>query len=285
MNERERQICARLKELRRRLKLSQPNFAALTGISLNQLASIEYGRTPLRYDVAWIIRVLFNVSLEWLSIGDGFPDGLNLDDLPPPEASKLPNSALLSEVSDKFHGVAGAQDAKQKSGKPRFKIDEDELQHRSFVLLALKINLEMWISQIPDGYTGDFTDRLIQFANKYLETLPEDPGELISLRSEALIWEKMRSDVASRLAGGSVLKKCLTVVSESDNNQEVKPKLPTLLERLKKTTAQRGRKSELAKFLGVSLVQVSQWLSGDREPGGETTLRLLHWVEQSERQK
>lgn len=83
----------------------------------------------------------------------------------------------------------------------------------------------------------------------------------------------------------AAFKKDLTIVSVLDNNQEVKPKLPSLLERLKKATAQRGIKSELAKFLGVSLVQVSQWLSGDREPGGETTLRLLHWVEQQERQK
>jgi DNA-binding transcriptional regulator YiaG len=80
-------------------------------------------------------------------------------------------------------------------------------------------------------------------------------------------------------------KSPFTSVSESVNVSPVKPKLPSLLERLKSATSQRGKKTELAGFLGVSLVQVSQWLTGDREPGGETTLRLLHWVEQQERQK
>jgi len=77
----------------------------------------------------------------------------------------------------------------------------------------------------------------------------------------------------------------LTFISEYVNNLDVTPKLPSLLKRLNEATAKRGKKSELAKFLGVSLVQVSQWLTGDREPGGETTLRLLHWVDQQERQK
>jgi hypothetical protein len=77
----------------------------------------------------------------------------------------------------------------------------------------------------------------------------------------------------------------LPVVTASGNYEGVKAKLQSLLERLNKATAERGMKSELAKFMGVPLPNVSQWLSGEREPGGETTLRLLHWVEQQERQK
>ena len=74
-------------------------------------------------------------------------------------------------------------------------------------------------------------------------------------------------------------------VSESVNIKAVKPQLPILLEKLKNATKQRGQKSALAKFLGVPLARVSQWLSGDRQPGGETTLRMLQWVEAQERQK
>jgi transcriptional regulator with XRE-family HTH domain len=80
-------------------------------------------------------------------------------------------------------------------------------------------------------------------------------------------------------------KSNLTNVNEVVNLGSLKPQLPSLLDRLNAATLERGRKSELAKFLGVSLVQVSQWLNRDREPGGETTLRLLKWVEQEERQK
>ena len=78
-------------------------------------------------------------------------------------------------------------------------------------------------------------------------------------------------------------KKELQKVSDSGNVSEVKLEYPNLLKRLERTTSKRGKKTELAKFLGVSLIQVSQWLSGDRMPGGETTLRLLRWVEQEER--
>jgi transcriptional regulator with XRE-family HTH domain len=59
--------------------------------------------------------------------------------------------------------------------------------------------------------------------------------------------------------------------------------MANLLDRLNKATSQRGMKSKLAKVMGVPLSNVSQWLSGEREPGGETTLRLLRWVEQQER--
>jgi outer membrane biogenesis lipoprotein LolB len=71
----------------------------------------------------------------------------------------------------------------------------------------------------------------------------------------------------------------------------VKAQLPHLLKRLALATKESGRMSELADFLGmatgkrVPLASVSRWLSGKREPGGEITLQLLHWVEHQERQK
>ena len=77
----------------------------------------------------------------------------------------------------------------------------------------------------------------------------------------------------------------LTDVPSIGNVEGVKAKLPTLLKRLNEATRERGTKTELAKFMGVPLSKVSQWLSGKYEPSGETTLQLLHWVEQQERQK
>jgi len=77
----------------------------------------------------------------------------------------------------------------------------------------------------------------------------------------------------------------LTVVSTYRHNESVKARLPELLKRLEKATTQRGKKTELAKFMGVSKTRIWQWLSGENEPGGETTLQLLQWVEQQERQK
>jgi len=65
----------------------------------------------------------------------------------------------------------------------------------------------------------------------------------------------------------------------------VKPVLPKLMQRLKRATEAYGRKAELAAYLGVHRQMVTDWLSGKQEPGGETTLRLLYWVEQEERKK
>ena len=106
------------------------------------------------------------------------------------------------------------------------------------------------------------------------------------LTKAGLAVQRLRTVPAVGLIRSAQIEKSsLTNVSESVNYLAVKPKFQGLLDRLKKASAQRGKKSALAKFLGVSLVQVSQWLSGDREPGGETTLQMLHWVEQQERQK
>jgi hypothetical protein len=80
-------------------------------------------------------------------------------------------------------------------------------------------------------------------------------------------------------------KKDLLNVSESVNLLSMDQQMPQLLIRLKAVTEDRGAKSELAKWLGVPLASLSQWLAGTREPGGENTLKLLQWVEQHEGKK
>ncbi|HEX3627263.1 MAG TPA: helix-turn-helix transcriptional regulator [Verrucomicrobiae bacterium] len=73
-------------------------------------------------------------------------------------------------------------------------------------------------------------------------------------------------------------------IPKRGNNEVVKARLPELLKRLNAATQERGKKAALARFLKVPLPKVSQWLSGTHSPGGETTLQLLQWVEQEERQ-
>jgi transcriptional regulator with XRE-family HTH domain len=285
MNERERMICARIKEFRERVNWSQKDFAAQIGISLNQLASIEYARTPLRYDIAWKIRSLFGVGLEWLSVGELTPDSTGSDDLPPPESTGLNDSALLSEVSDKINGsVPEISYSKRKVKK--IKLDKDELSHRAFVAYALRQQIDVWIAKVPDGYTSDFSDKFFQLAKVYLKALPEEPFSTIEARLDALLWDKMRRELRGRLhIGSGTAKSDLTNPATSVKPDDVKAQLPSLLARLNRETSETGRMSALAKFLGVPLASVSRWLSGKREPGGEITLRLLHWVEQQERQK
>jgi transcriptional regulator with XRE-family HTH domain len=87
------------------------------------------------------------------------------------------------------------------------------------------------------------------------------------------------------------LKQDLTNPATSVKHLEVKAQLPSLLERLNRATKETGKMSALANFLGqavghrVPLASVSRWLAGKREPGGQITLLMLHWVERQERQK
>jgi len=62
----------------------------------------------------------------------------------------------------------------------------------------------------------------------------------------------------------------------------VRSQLDNLLQDLNRLTKEPGKKTELADYLGAPLASVSRWLSGDREPGGETTLRMLEWVQAEE---
>lgn len=59
-------------------------------------------------------------------------------------------------------------------------------------------------------------------------------------------------------------------------------KLASLLLRANRIASARGKKSELARFLGEPRQRVNDWLSGARAPGGEVTLAMLEWVQAEE---
>jgi hypothetical protein len=73
----------------------------------------------------------------------------------------------------------------------------------------------------------------------------------------------------------------LTPITGPGKTEPMQSGLDGLRRRLRTATQGKGKKTELAKFLGVKPPRISEWLS-DREPGGETTLRLLQWVEREE---
>ena len=285
MNLWERGICSRVKELREAIRWQQPDFAAQIGITFDQLASIEYGRTPLRYEIAWMIAATFGVSLEWLAEGRVSPDEHITDNFPTPNATGLAETALLSEVSERFNTKHEPSkfDGPDKT-RHKIKLDQEDLKQRAYIALMIRSEVAGWVGSANDP--GAFYSSLTDFALRYIGSKPEEPIDLINARIAALALEKIRLETAMRLAltsGGP--KKPLTDVSYCANTISVKPQMPGFLERLNKATSQRGAKTALAKYLGLPLVSVSQWLSGDREPGGENTLRLLKWVEQQERQK
>ena len=290
MNDREREICARVKEFREAIKWPQKDFAAQIGITLNKLASIEYGRTPLRYEIAWKIRHIFDLSLHSLWSKDWSPDELEVDcDLPHFGSAVIRDCPLLTDVFKHLYKLSSEDTEANSKGKKNdslVKIDDLEAHRRWLARLRLTLELDDFLALVPNECLPDFSEVIIERMRIYTSVFPEESAAVIKARRSALYWEIKRADIARKfITPDRNQKKDLTNVSVYGNIEGVKPKLPALLQRIKKATEPRGKKTQLAKFLDVPLSKVSQWLAGENEPGGETTLRLLHWVEQQERQK
>jgi transcriptional regulator with XRE-family HTH domain len=320
MTDWQRAICARVKTARESINWSQAAFAKQLSITRDQLASIEGSRTPLRYDIAWRLRQSFGISLRWLEEGFTVPDNLEQDNLPIPDATGLPARALLSAVARKFSelgeetlevmGLESTSAPNRRCGalsKPAAQISRPAAMlaglsgildllsgqegktgrtdpgHRAMHADILKGHVDHWISRIPLGNVEAFSDKLMHAAEVLAASFPHEPSETIDRRRDELIWERIKIASARKILMASQAKKrVLTDVTVTDNVSPVKSTMLNLLERLNKATSQRGMKSKLAKLMGVPLSNVSQWLSGAREPGGETTLRLLNWVRVAE---
>lgn len=289
MNPRERAIGARLKAFREGIKYSQASFAEIIGLTRDQLASVEYGRTPLKYSVAWKIRFAFGLSLDWLWGGDMSPDDLAEDrHLPHPDSARAGQNALLTDVFKEIYQLSGEERRVTKTRKVR--VDAAELAHRWIMILALRNQLDAWIASLPDGCAQDFAGQLSRFAAQYLKALPADSPELIQARLDGLLWEKMRADVARKIPAPPLLPNeprndqgVDYEVNTLSNEKAPTATLPRLIERLNRATQARGSKAELAAWLGVHRQMVTDWLSGKQKPGGEITLQLLQWVERQKR--
>lgn len=288
MTDWERAICARVKLYREKIKWSQREFAAQIGVSLNQLASIEYGRTPLRYSVAWRMRLAFGVSLSWLDEGFTFPDDSRSDEkFPPPERTGLPARALLSAVAKSLH------DRRDCPSSDRIEPSEtheqfaehlfdnlSDIQLREVSRLYLTGRINEWLAAAPPGRVEELATAVVKAAKSLLNTFPPQAQAEIEQREDELMWIRIRSSVTSKFADAE--SKGLTHLTLKSNSSPVRSELKILIKRLQQATAAPGTKVRLARLLGVPASRVSEWLSGKKEPGGETTLRLLRWVEAQE---
>lgn len=99
INRREKDVCFRVKSFRESIRWPQPAFAFELEITKDQLASIEYARTPLRYHVGFNLCFVFNVSQAWLATGTG-PVSPSLDPVNWPLPAQLPSGMLFTEAFD-----------------------------------------------------------------------------------------------------------------------------------------------------------------------------------------
>lgn len=249
----ESSTCARLAVVRRQLDLSQDNLAAAVGITRDQLANIETGRTVLNFEIGWKICRHLNMDPLYLASGIG--------DLMPFHNVDLEGRNVLG--SESFRMVCATQ-------------LREELEFSRALSRALSGNKQLFAEFQADALAPAYERAISGIVKAFLaEASPE-------IRPLALehIARSLREflDVHGK-------RKLLTDVTATGNVPPVKSTMANLLDRLNKATSQRGMKSKLAKVMGVPLSNVSQWLSGEREPGGETTLKMLHWVQEQERQQ
>lgn len=268
MNGRERDICSRVRLVREEIKWSQIDFAQALHITKPKLAAIEYGHTPVRFDVARAISKTFDISLRWLAAGTG-------------EIHPCDNGALLWTAED--WGKMGRNplltalfDYKSQNFDPQpFTKQTTGPVPNDFDFRRAILNWTRWTlgrTDFKDCATArDFVEDCTRLIREQIQKHLASGAAFRVMRPE--------SDISAEIAH-------LTNIHASVNNREVKAQWPILKKRLQTATAQKGGKTMLADFLGEKLASVSQWLTDSdnaREPGAETTLRMLQWVERQER--
>lgn len=276
MNEGERAIGARVRQIREEKRYSQREFAEILDLTRIQLAAVEYGQTPLKYITALKLFSNFGTNPLWLATGDG-PIEMRVY-LPSATAFKVNENALFSEV------FLGELLALFKNEYPD-RESEMELRYQRGQVTANQVK-SWFVEFVPDGKVRQLEEELENFWKQFSKDFKsEDPKR----KTQRQIWfrqmeQKIKAKTVSEFQKAQIFNLTDTETSAIDGG-DMKKQLPSLLERLNRATKETGKMSTLADYLKVPLASVSRWLSGKREPGGETVLQLLKWVEQQERQK
>lgn len=286
MTQRERLIGLNLREFRKGIKWSQAKFAEQIGITRDQLANIESGSTPMRYEIAWRIRDAFGLSIDWLWGGDMPPDDLSEDrPLPLPNSPRVGENALLTDVFNWLYSLTPRETKKdaQRIAPKAVHLSQIDIHRRAVARMFLDGRINIALPSVPFDYVMDFANQSAAFMQQYISKFPTEPPDLVNARAEALLWEKMASEIARRLVkqkGAKMESKVSldTIVAKEDNGP-VQHKIRTLGElvrHLQTITAERGAKAALARKFKVSRQAVDQWLSGDSSPSAEIALQLQH---------
>jgi len=267
MNERERAICRRVRLVRVFQRLSQNDFSKLIGMTRDRLAAIEAEYSPLQFQVGQQICERCNICQRWLAEGMDpvigrlvYPADFLVLIKPRQLFSRAYDDTLKDKttalIEESLMATKGIQRYESAGGTAK-----KAAEHYAGLLRSI------WFERYDIATQG-----------KLFGWLNGAAGSFSNQNASAIVFP----------SGQGQEKTPLDNVHAPVNSGEVKAQWPILKKRLQKAAEPFGKKSKLAEFLGVKLASVSQWLSdseSQREPGAETTLRLLNWVEQQERQK
>ena len=290
MPESEQGICERLRRFRAATRLSQAEFASLVGLDARVFASYEYARSRLNYPAAWrILNVFRLLNPRWLAEGQGLAFELYFVNYPAPDETGLGPRAPFSVAYERFikDPLLKAQSVwavNPDADLPRLNFQPD-IPGR---LAAKDILNEMaldWAASQPDSHVGDFFNDLVHYAVHLLKKYPPDRTAEMKRRRTELFRAEAKRRMIFPLPHAESQKWVLTDFTLSSKSSPMKSELKNLMARLNRATHRSGMKGRLARDLGVPQSRVSEWLLEKKEPGGETTLRMLAWVSAFEAQQ
>jgi transcriptional regulator with XRE-family HTH domain len=265
MNERELLICSRVAAVRARAGWSQTDLAKLVGTTRDGLATVEYGRTPLRFWLADRICQELNVCQRWLAEGKGSLAGYV--GVPPEIMLEIAQGELFSAAYERRLGHFVKRQVLETEALARAITDQAGGANR--LLQDRLYNLAIcWFQRIPPHLYDQYFRELMALSSEFFQQHRS--------QFETESWPPPPISPSSDSE-----KKMLPATSLKSNTGIVNIRtLDGLRAALRANTSKKGEKAALANLLQVPQARVSEWLSGKKEPGGETTLRLLHWVEQ-----
>ena len=259
-------ICRRLIELRGNARLSRAELVRLSGLQHDLITRVELGRMPLRYGdaVRWLPALVLEsptrspVNPLWI-IDHRQPKQVTWPLLlPKPEYIGIPPRTRFSKfVADHLELLKGLA-----KNPPEGDLPKSWIFPYNAHLIAWQCNLRRmergvdWLRALWEHSAQRFVSSSPEIAQMLRYQAGAGSREIVF--DNITLW----SDNAG-------------VKSEIRNMQE-------LIRRLCGATAQRGMKAKLARAMNVPLQRVSEWLHRSKEPSGDTTFRLLRWVQQQE---
>jgi transcriptional regulator with XRE-family HTH domain len=279
--DREMQICQRVRLVREMLGFSQAEFARQIGIQRQRLASYEEGRAPVRFDLALRVCHNFIISEKWLADGEGKMRSV-MDLMSDAIILKIPADLSFGAAYDKFLGKRYEEISRGLDKDWRLVLQPDENQ--TIYRNLLQMLGDKWTEDLPEDEQYRFFRNLVE-AGDSMVRFREQTGRFHKMFK---LYDFDGSEFTSIVTAQINPETDLTNPATRFSVPFVKGEWTVLKRRLQGATVKPGAKTMLAKYLGVDLTRVSQWLTDSknaREPGAEYALKMLRWVEQQERHK
>ena len=240
----EREIAARLKLWRTKRMIPQATFARAINLQPTTLWTYEIGRVPVKAKAALEAWRSLNLSPHWLR-GSGGPETLDFKSFGAPLARIL--YPRPRENFSTFYDSALAES---------FANPAEEFP------ALIPIYTQM-VNSLADGMKRYGV--AAQDAKELLDSLADFREVLLQQ------FEWIRAARKSAVDISPSLEKMLVVKNSTSEIAKLRTRLSVVL-------SAPGAFDALVSFLEVKKHHLQRWLSGPTEPGGETTLRLLEWV-------